>query len=102
MKAKVTLVVACACLAILAESRRAQAGDGSGWVADVRGMSCPLCAKNIEKQLSKIQGIVEVSVDLGSGQVKIRYATGYRGDEKTIAKAIEDAGFSVAKVKEVP
>lgn len=43
------------------------------WEADVEGMSCPLCSKNIDRQLHKLQGVT---------------------------KAIESAGFTVSKVQE--
>ena len=93
------LILACIYFGIMA----AQAGEdrGNQWVAQVSGMSCPLCAKNIEKQVKKIMGVTEVDIDLGTGQVKIFYAAGFSGDKKTLTSAIQDAGFTVVELRKI-
>lgn len=88
------------CICALSLVALGQETDGNYWVAQVSGMSCPLCAKNIERQVGKILGVTGVEIDLGSGRVRIDYADGFRGDAKAIANAIKDAGFSVGEVKE--
>jgi len=80
----------------------AKDGDGTEWELSVRGMSCPLCAKNIDKQLSRVPGVVEVAVDLGDGKVRVRWAIGMQGDKQAMIKAVQDAGFSVAEIREIP
>jgi len=79
-------------------------GDAVGvkWVALVTGMSCPLCAKNIEKQVSRLEGVVDVKIDLGTGRVEVVYSRAHEGDKSSIAKAIKDAGFEAIDVKKSP
>lgn len=71
---------------------------GEIWIAEVSGMSCPLCANNIEKQLTKDPDVSGVEVDLGSGSVKIHYMRERLGAEVLIRTSIERAGFTVGKV----
>jgi copper chaperone CopZ len=67
------------------------------WVAEVLGMSCPLCANNIEKQLKRDKTVESVEIDLGKGDVKITYSREV-AETGSIKKAIEDAGFSTRKI----
>jgi copper chaperone CopZ len=69
------------------------------WVAEVRGMSCPLCANNIEKQLKRDKAVESVEIDLGSGVVKIFYSRPMSGVGAAIKKSIEDAGFSTGEIQ---
>lgn len=76
-------------------------GDGKVWLAEVSGMSCPLCANNIEKQLKRDRDVGSVVVDLGAGTVKVVYLQGKPSAEWLIRKAIERAGFTVGNVSRV-
>lgn len=87
------------CIFALSLTALGQTPSGHDWLAKVNGMSCPMCAKNIEKQVKKIMGVTGVEIDLGTGQVKVTYAAGFRADKKVLTKAIEDAGFSVVEIK---
>jgi copper chaperone CopZ len=74
------------------------ADEGKIWVAEVLGMSCPLCAKNIERQLKRGGDVVSVSIDLGTGNVIIEYKNKKNDLKVPIKRAIESAGFTVKDV----
>lgn len=88
------------CLLGLGAAGRAVGGevDSPALVAAVSGMSCPLCAHNIEKQLNKDSDIQSVEVDLGKGTVTVVYQQIKSDSEKFIRKSIERAGFTVGKI----
>lgn len=64
----------------------------------VRGMSCPLCANNIDRQLLKIPGVERVAVNLGNGEVRVRLATSPRPTKDQLVQAIERSGFTLAGI----
>lgn len=57
----------------------------------VKGMTCGHCKAMVEKNLSKLQGVVSVTVDLTSGVTKIKG----NPDSKEIREVIEDLGFTM-------
>jgi len=59
---------------------------------DVEGMDCPSCALRIEKNLSKIKGIDDVKVNLGSETAVITYEKS-EVDLDSIIKAIGKIGY---------
>lgn len=65
----------------------------------VRGMSCPLCANNIDQQLLDVPGVKRVSVDLGSGEVRAAFEPGKRPAEAELARAIERSGFTLDRIE---
>ena len=65
-------------------------------VLQVRGMSCPLCAHNIDLQLRKVAGVTDVVVDLGTGNVTAKLDRSVPA--AALEKAVADAGFTVAGV----
>lgn len=62
----------------------------------VHGMSCPLCANNVDAQLLDIQGVRSVEVDMGTGQVKVAFEPGATVTEAQLARAIDRSGFTLA------
>jgi|GEM_PF-3742260 len=65
----------------------------------VRGMSCPLCAHNIEQQLTKIDGVSNVRIDLGEGKVFADVENPTDGTQWAMKQAIGDAGFTALDVE---
>lgn len=57
----------------------------------VKGMTCGHCKAMVEKNLSKLQGVESVSVDLASGETKIQG----NPDSNEVKAVIEDLGFSI-------
>ena len=65
----------------------------------VHGMSCPLCANNVDKQLLTVQGVQSVSVDMGTGEVVVEIDPQAGVTTSQLAKAVDDSGFTLAEVR---
>jgi copper chaperone CopZ len=65
----------------------------------VNGLSCPLCAHNIDQQLMHIPGVKSVFVDLGKGEVTVAVSDENPPDRERLSKAIADSGFSLVEIK---
>jgi Cu+-exporting ATPase len=82
--------------------------DSSGKAVDltatlhVKGMSCPLCANNIDKQLLRVPGVTGVTVDLGTGQVRARLVPDNPPGRQALARAIEQSGFTLERIEMPP
>lgn len=72
---------------------------GSSATLIVHGMSCPLCANNVDKQLLTVPGVMSVNVDMGSGEVKVAFAPKARVTKAQLAKAVDSSGFSLVEVR---
>lgn len=57
----------------------------------VKGMTCGHCKAMVEKNLSKLKGVESVTVDLASGETKIKG----KPDTGEIREVIEDLGFTM-------
>lgn len=73
---------------------------GAGAVLYVNGLGCPLCASNIDKQLTRVKGVDRVKVDLSQGKVDVGFAPGAaHPSPAALGDAVEDAGFTLVKVE---
>ena len=61
----------------------------------VDGLACPFCAYGIEKQLSSVDGVQSVDIDIKAGVVIVTMADGVTLDETEARKAVKDAGFDL-------
>ena len=61
----------------------------------VDGLACPFCAYGIEKQLSRIDGVETIDIDIGVGAITLTATDGKTLDESTARRAVEAAGFSL-------
>jgi copper chaperone CopZ len=57
----------------------------------VEGMTCNNCRAHVEREISEIDGIEEVSADLTTGEVSI---SGHNINYDQIKDAVERAGYS--------
>ena len=64
----------------------------------VNGLSCPLCAQNVDKQLRRVVGVKTVDVDLGAGEVHVGMVGDLRPSPRQLAKAVRDAGFTLVRI----
>ncbi len=62
------------------------------------GLSCPLCANNINSTLKKVPGVTTVNIDLEKGAIHIGLTGGVRPSKARLARAVTDAGFTVVSV----
>lgn len=65
----------------------------------VHGMSCPLCANNVDKQLLTVPGVQSVNVDMGTGEVKVNLAPEARVTRQQLADAVDKSGFTLTEVR---
>lgn len=60
----------------------------------VTGMTCGHCVNSVTEELTKLQGISDVDVDLATGEVTVT-SDGPIDDAK-IREAVDEAGYAVA------
>ncbi len=63
----------------------------------ITGMTCAMCQKNVARALNKVDGVIDVAVNLSNERAAIGYMPGAvrRGD---LVQAVEDAGYGVIEV----
>jgi len=88
-----------AALVLLSQSFAIQADNN--YQIGVDGLSCPFCAYGIEKQLSKIEGVEAVKVDIGKGFVQVTTQEKIPLDQKTAESAVDKAGFSLRSFEHI-
>jgi copper chaperone CopZ len=64
----------------------------------VHGMSCPLCANNVDKQLLRVPGVQTVEIDMGDGTVRVQLADEPRPSKADLARAVEQTGFTLVSI----
>jgi copper chaperone CopZ len=63
------------------------------------GLTCAMCTKAINKALEQVAFIQSVKVDIKTSSFLLAFKEGAAVDFDVLKKAVEDAGFSVAKLK---
>lgn len=63
------------------------------------GLTCALCSRSINKALEKLSFVQTVVADIKSSSFNIVFKPGSVVDIDGLKTAVEDAGFSVAKLK---
>ena len=63
------------------------------------GLTCAMCTKAINKSLDRLSFISKVEPDIKNSAFIITFKEGAEVDFDALKKAVEDAGFSVAKLK---
>lgn len=63
------------------------------------GLTCAMCTKAINEALNDLAFIKEIDVDIKNSEFIIDFKEGADIDPDALKKAVEDAGFSVAKLK---
>ena len=59
----------------------------------VKGMTCGHCVNAVTEEVSKVEGVTSVDVDLESGKVTIASTSAL--DEGAIAAAVDEAGYEL-------
>jgi copper ion binding protein len=60
----------------------------------VIGMTCDHCVRAVTEELSKLDGVTGVDVDLASGQVRVEAERPL--DQAALASAIDEAGYELS------
>lgn len=66
----------------------------------VEKMTCESCAQSIKKELSKIDGIRETSVDVSDKKVKVTFDDKVGFNESKIKERIDFLGYKVTSVSD--
>ncbi|WMJ23837.1 heavy metal translocating P-type ATPase [Paludicola sp. MB14-C6] len=68
---------------------------------NIQGMTCSACSAHIEKNISKLQGVKNVQVNLLSNNMVVEYEENQLNDQ-AIVKAVGDAGYgaSIPNIKQ--
>ncbi len=83
-------------IVVLATNVKAQINSGSLQAA---GLTCAMCTKAINETLKELSFVQDVKADIKNSQFLIQFTPGANVDPDALKKAVEDAGFSVAKLK---
>jgi copper chaperone len=59
----------------------------------VEGMTCEHCVRAVREEVAQIDGVIEVVVDLASGQVSVEADRPL--DDAAVAAAVDEAGYVV-------
>lgn len=59
----------------------------------VEGMTCGHCVSAVTEEISKIDGVSDVRVDLGSGRVTVTSAAAVA--DADVAAAVDEAGYDL-------
>jgi copper chaperone CopZ len=60
----------------------------------VAGMTCGHCVMSVTEELTAVQGVTDVHVDLASGQVRVTSEQPLSTEQ--VREAVEEAGYSLA------
>ena len=74
---------------------------GPSYELGIDGLSCPFCAYGIEKELSAVDGVEGLGVDLGRGVVAVHMKDGATLDEGAAGEATRKAGFTLRSFKRI-
>lgn len=66
-------------------------------IMTIEGMMCKHCQARVEKVLSELAGVTNVTVDLEQKTATVTMAQ--EVSEETLTKAVTDAGYEVLSVK---
>lgn len=73
------------------------ASDAETMHLTVYGMSCPLCATNIDKQLLRVEGVEHVAVDMSTGIVTLTVDPANPPSAEALEHAVVESGFTLAQ-----
>lgn len=62
------------------------------------GLTCSMCSKAVKNALDKVSFVENVDVDLKKQEYNLTFKNGAAVDFDALAKAVEDAGFSVSNL----
>lgn len=66
---------------------------------EVKGMSCPICAGAVEKQVKKVPGVKSVKIHLSKGRAVI--IADESVSNESLEKAVEEAGFTPGDIEKL-
>lgn len=64
-------------------------------VFDVKGMSCSACVAHVDKSVRKLDGLIDVQVNLLTNSMSVRYDEDVLNPE-AVEMAVKDAGYEAS------
>ena len=61
----------------------------------INGLTCSLCSYNVEQEISKLEYVETIKMDLNQNIAQIKFAKGVQVNMKDVVSAVYKAGFSV-------
>ncbi|MCC5847218.1 MAG: heavy-metal-associated domain-containing protein [Verrucomicrobia bacterium] len=58
------------------------------------GLSCPLCASNLDDQIKRISGVKDSRIDFETGVLHVQVKEGQLVSKSELFRAVRDAGFT--------
>lgn len=65
----------------------------------VKGLTCPYCVHNIDRQIAGMKGVERVHVDLPTGEVRVALVAKHPATREQLVKAIDDSGFTLDRIE---
>lgn len=65
-------------------------------IVSISGLTCSQCTRSVEMQLKKLDFLSDIQMDLQNTTATVIIKSHHKTDFRAIAKAVTDAGFSVA------
>ncbi len=65
----------------------------------VKGLACPYCVNNVDRQLTGLAGVERVHVDLPTGKVDVALASEKPATREQLEKAIAESGFTLDRIE---
>ena len=65
----------------------------------VKGLACPYCVTNVDRQLTDLPGVERVQVDLPTGEVQVVLANKFPATREQLTQAIDDSGFTLDRIE---
>lgn len=72
--------------------------DTTSVVLQVSGLSCPLCATNLEKELTSLPSVNGVDIDLETGRVTVGLSGGLLPTRSTLRRVVVGSGFTLNEI----
>jgi copper chaperone CopZ len=63
------------------------------------GLTCAMCTKAIYQSLKELSFVEKVDTDIKNSEFVVSFKKGTNADPDVLKKAVEDAGFSVSKLR---
>lgn len=68
-------------------------------ILEVRGLSCPLCATNLDKKLEGMGSVTSAVVNLEDGLVDVTFSDAApRPSARDLSRAVTDSGFTLVRI----
>jgi mercuric ion binding protein len=85
------------CTAPMVESGVPLTGEKA--VLTIHGMSCPLCANNINGRLMKEDGVQKVQIDMKTGLVTVFFEADNAPTSVALKRAVKESGFTLKEIE---